>query len=103
MKPFHGRSPCIDSAPMYVVILGVPFSIASISFPFIPAPNLMGAKTTLEFWTTIFASSARPLIRKPVLGLLSCNTFCVGYAPYIFNLASGSLLFISGQIVSFRY
>jgi hypothetical protein len=46
-KPFQGKFPCIDSAPIDVVTLGVPQSIASTSFPLIPAPKRNGARTTL--------------------------------------------------------
>jgi hypothetical protein len=65
INPFHGRSPRMDSAPIDVVTLGVPHSIASSSFPLIPAPNRRGAKTTRFFPTTSFALGARPFTINP--------------------------------------
>ena len=47
MIPFQGKFPCMPFAPMGVVILGIPYRIASVNFPFKPAPKRKGAKFTL--------------------------------------------------------
>jgi hypothetical protein len=61
INPFHGRSPRMDSAPIDVVTLGVPHSIASSSFFLYSSTNRRGA-TTRAFPTTSFALGARPLL-----------------------------------------
>ncbi|MNT30536.1 hypothetical protein D3C72_1663340 [compost metagenome] len=64
------------SAPIGVVTLGVPQSMASVSLPLIPAPKRSGARQIRALPITSRASSAQFMMWKPSPGL--CNAVALG-------------------------